>query len=168
MTSARPAWLRAGRVGKPHGLDGSFYVIEPKPQLLDAGQSLVLRGEAIRVAARKGTDQRPIIRLDGLRDRDAIEVLRGEELFAAREDAPELDEDEWWAEDLEGCTVRASGRMIGAVSRLVALPSCEALEIERADGQTLLVPLVSGAVRSVDVEQREIDIDLGFLDIEQS
>ena len=163
MTSARPAWLRAGRVGKPHGLDGSFYVTEPKPRLLDAGRSLVVRGQPIRVAVRKGTDQRPIIQLDGLTDRDAADTLRGEELLAAREDAPALDEDEWWEDDLEGCAVFVNGHAMGVVTRLVALPSCEALEIERPDADSLLVPLVSGAVRSVDVEGREIEIDLEFL-----
>ena len=163
MTSARPAWLRAGRVGKPHGLDGSFYVTEPKPQLLDTGRELVLRGKSIRVASRKGTDERPIIQLDGFRDRHAAEALRGEELLAAREEAPALDEDEWWEEDLEGCAVYAGGRTVGVVRRLVALPSCEALEVERPDADALLVPLVSRAVRSVDVERREIEIDLEFL-----
>jgi 16S rRNA processing protein RimM len=163
MTAARPAWLRAGRVGKPHGLDGSFYVAEPKPQLLEAGRSLLIGGQSTRVASRKGTDQRPIIQLEGLTDRDAAAALRGEELLAERQDAPALDEDEWWAEDLEGCAVRAGEEAVGVVTRLVALPSCEALEIARPGGDALLVPLVSGAVRTVDVERREIDIDLDFL-----
>jgi 16S rRNA processing protein RimM len=163
MRPARPAWLRAGRVGKPHGLDGSFYVTEPKPQLLDAGRELVLRGESIRIALRKGTDERPIIQLDGFLDRNEAEGLRGEELLAAREEAPALDEDEWWEEDLEGCMVHAGGRTVGVVRCLVALPSCEALDVERPDADALLVPLVSRAVRSVDVERREIEIDLEFL-----
>ena len=48
--------------------------------------------------------------------------------------------------------------------RLLALPSCEVLEVARAGGETdLLVPLVSDAVRSVDLERREIDVDLAFL-----
>lgn len=163
MTSARPAWLRAGRVGKPHGLDGGFYVSDPKPRLLDAGRSVVVRGQPVRVAARKGTDLRPIIRLDGLGDRDAAEALRGEELLVARGDAPELEEDEWWEEDLEGCAVKASGQTVGVVARLVAFPSCEALEIERPDHGALLVPLVSEAVPRIDVEAREIEIDLEFV-----
>jgi 16S rRNA processing protein RimM len=158
-----PAWLRAGRVGKPHGLDGSFYVSDPKPQLLDAGRALIVRGQMLRVALRKGSDRAPIIRLDGFADRGAAETLRGEELLAAREHAPPLGEDEWWEDELEGCTVRAAGRPIGVVKRLVALPSCEALEIERPDADPLLVPLVSDAVRSVDVEQRTVDVDLEFL-----
>jgi 16S rRNA processing protein RimM len=163
MSSARPAWLRAGRVGKPHGLDGSFYVTEPKPRLLDAGRSLLIGEEATRVTARKGTDQRPIIQLEGTTDRDAAEALRGQELLASREEAPVLGEDEWWEEDLEGCIVRAGDHTLGVVRRLVALPSCEALEVERPDADALLVPLVSGAVRSVDVERKEIGIDLDFL-----
>ena len=42
-------------------------------------------------------------------------------------------------------------RAVGTVRRLLALPSCEVLEVERAGGAgELLVPLVSDAVREVD------------------
>ena len=34
--SPAPEWLLAGRVGRPHGLDGSFHVTQPNAQLLDA------------------------------------------------------------------------------------------------------------------------------------
>ncbi len=59
----------------------------------------------------------------------------------------------------------ATGRQrVGVVSRLLALPSCEVLEVQRPDrAGELLVPLVRDAVRAVDVERREIDIDLRFL-----
>jgi 16S rRNA processing protein RimM len=90
--------------------------------------------------------------------------LRGVELVVPRANAPELDEDEWWAADLEGCRVHDAGADVGVVRRLVALPSCEVLEVARADGgDDLLVPLVRDAVRRVDIERREIDIDLAFL-----
>jgi 16S rRNA processing protein RimM len=162
--NSSPGWLRAGGVGKPHGLDGSFYVTDPKPQLLDEGRQLLLRGAQIRIAVRKGTDLRPIVRLEDVVDRAAVEAIRGEQLLVAREEAPELGDDEWWEEDLEGCTVRAGGRTLGSVKRLVALPSCEALEVTRAGGGgELLVPLVSDAVLAVDIARREIEVDLGFL-----
>ena len=45
------------------------------------------------------------------------------------------------------------GRAVGTVRRLLALPSCEVLEVERADGGgDLLVPLVTDAVRAVDLD----------------
>ena len=52
----------------------------------------------------------------------------------------------------------------GVVVRLLALPSCEVLEVGRSDdGPDLLVPLVRDAVRDVDLDRRVIDVDLRFL-----
>ena len=159
-----PGWLHAGRVGRPHGLDGSFHVADPNLPLLDAGAALRVAGQELRIERRAGHDEGVILRLEGCVDRSAAEALRGEVLLARREAAPELEEDEWWAEELEGCRVRDGDRTVGRVRRLLALPSCEVLEVERADrAGDLLVPLVSDAVRSVDTQRREIDIDLAFL-----
>jgi 16S rRNA processing protein RimM len=157
-------WLHAGVVGRPHGLDGSFHVAEPVAALLELGTEVRL-GDARRAIVRlAGHDERPIVRLEGCEDRDAAEALRGQELLVARTEAPELDEDEWWAADLEGCEVRDGDRAVGIVSRLLALPSCEVLEVKRADGAPdLLVPLIRDAVRGVDVDGRVIDVDLQFL-----
>jgi 16S rRNA processing protein RimM len=154
--------LVAGRVGRPHGLDGSFHVVEPRPSLL-ALDALLLDGQPHRVVRRAGTDERPILRLEGISDRTAIEGLRGTELRVDRDDAPELAEDEWYAEDLAGCLVVDGARELGRVRRLVPLPSCEALEVERPDGSDLLVPLVRDAVRSVDVAAGRIEVDAEFL-----
>jgi 16S rRNA processing protein RimM len=157
-------WLRAGRVGRPHGLDGSFHVLEPSAPLLAAGARVVVNGAELTIARRAGDDRRPIVRLEGLEDRAAAEGLRGEELLVKRSHAPELEPDEWWAEDLEGCAVRDGERAVGVVRRLLALPSCDVLEVERGGVLSdLLVPLVGDAVREVDVERREIDVDLRFL-----
>ena len=157
-------WLRAGVVGRPHGLDGSFHVADPVASLLDLGTEVRLgdaRREIVRLA---GHDGRPIVRLEGCEDRAAAEALRGQELYVARTDAPDLDEDEWWATDLEGCAVRDGEREVGVVARLLALPSCEVLEVTRAgDAPALLVPLVRDAVRDVDLDRRVIDVDMEFL-----
>lgn len=157
-------WLHAGRVGRPHGLDGSFLVADANPVLLRTAESLMINGVELAIERRAGHDARVILRLEGCEDRDRVEAMRGQELLVARAHAPELEEDEWWAEDLEGLAVVDGERQIGRVMRLLALPSCEVLEVERAEGgQPLLVPLVSDAVRTVDLERRQVDIDLSFL-----
>ena len=157
-------WLHAGRVGRPHGLDGSFLVADANPALLRATERLMINGVERVIERRAGHDARLILRLEGCTDRDRAEAIRGQELLVARGQAPALGEDEWWAEDLEGLAVCDGEREIGTVTRLLALPSCEVLEVERAQGgEPLLVPLVSDAVRTVDLERRLVDIDLGFL-----
>jgi 16S rRNA processing protein RimM len=153
----------AGRVGRPHGLDGSFHVTQPRSDLLSEGAELQVAGASREVVRRAGTDERPILRLGGCEDRDAAVALRGEELRVARAAAPALGPDEYWAEELEGCRVHDGEVVVGVVRRLVALPSCEALEVAREGHADLLVPLVRDAVRGVDPAARRIDVDLRFL-----
>jgi 16S rRNA processing protein RimM len=155
--------VEAGRIGRPHGLDGSFHVTLPDARMLPLGGVVTVAGARLKIERRAGTDERPILRLEGHAGREAAEALRGEPLLVARTDLPELEPGEYWAHELEGCLVVDGNAEVGVVRRMVPLPSCEALEVERADGGELLVPLVRDAVRSIDVEARRIDIDVGFL-----
>jgi 16S rRNA processing protein RimM len=162
--AAGRTWLHAGRVGRPHGLDGSFLVAEPNAALLRSTDTVKLADGERAIERLAGHDARLILRLAGCADREAAEALRGQILLVARGRAPELEQDEWWAEDLEGLSVGDGDRNVGTVRRLLALPSCEVLEVERSEGgEPLLVPLVSDAVRTVDLEGKRIDIDLQFL-----
>ena len=112
---------------------------------------------AARVIERfAGRPDKPIIRLDGCESREDAEGLRGAELLAP---PPPLEEDEYWARDLEGCTVVDGAREVGVVTRMIALPSCEALEVG-----DLLIPMVRDAIRSIDVEARRIAVDMGFVE----
>jgi 16S rRNA processing protein RimM len=155
-------------VGQPHGLDGSFYVTEPTPPLLAVGRLIFAVGQECEIVRRAGTDARPIIRLARLEDRASVQALYGEVLLCPRDAAPTLPDDEWWAEDLEGMRVLAQGRLLGSVKRLAAFPSCEALAVALRAGGELLVPFVSDAVREVDLERREIEVDTDFLQLESS
>ncbi len=161
-----PDGLPAGRVGRPHGLDGSFYVTRPRPKLLSVDVTVTVAGITAQIVRRAGTEQRPILRLEGIEDRVAAEALRGMELFIAGADAPALGEDEWWAHELEGCAVVDGEQRLGVVTRLIELPSCEALEVHPEDGgATVLVPMVKDAVRRVEPARGRIEVDLDFLDL---
>ena len=115
------------------------------------------------IVRRVGTDQRPVIRLAGHDTRAAAEALNGERLLVESGQAPPLQEGEYWAHELAGCTVSDGERAVGFVRRMFELPSVEVLEVQRPDGEDLLVPMVSDAVRSIDVAARRVDVDLGFL-----
>lgn len=159
-----PAHISAGRIGRPHGLDGSFYVTQPRPRLLKVGATVQLGDSGTPIVRLAGTDQRPILRLEGIDDRHAAEELRGLELLIDGSQAPALEPGEWWAHELEGCTVHDRGRLLGTVARLIELPSCEALEVQDpAGGEALLVPMVKDAIREVSTAERRIEVDGEFL-----
>jgi 16S rRNA processing protein RimM len=140
--------VTAGRVGRAHGRDGSFYVDAASHELPE-GTVLTLAGRQLRVERRSGTRERPLIRLADLHDPRSV---RGELLLVEAELAP----GEWLASDLIGCEV--PGR--GSVRRVLDGPSCAVLELD--DGT--LIPFVSDAVRSVDPGERRIHVEPGFLE----
>lgn len=170
-----PAALRAGTVGRAHGLDGSVHVggvVETVFAHVQVGSEVQVGGRMRRVARLAGFAARPIVRFEGCDSREGAEALRGAEILVPREAIGALEEDEWWAEDLEGCAVRDGDRPVGTVSALLALPSCEVLEVQRIPAPEagaarapgpLLVPLIRDAVRTVDLQARVIDVDLAFL-----
>jgi 16S rRNA processing protein RimM len=154
--------IDAGRVGRPHGLDGSFHVTRAVAELIAAAETVDVDGRAVRIERRAGTAERPILRLEGCARREDAEALRGVTLRVDEALAPAA-EDEYWPHELAGCTVHDGGREVGVVRRMIALPSCEALEVEQADGGEVLVPLVRDAIRSIDRDGKRIDVDMRFV-----
>ena len=142
--------VSAGRVGRPHGRDGSFWVDGATSELSE-GDEVVVDGRRARVERRDGSEQRPLMRLAGVTGRGAAAALRGESLMVEAA----LAEDEWLARDLVGCAVKG----LGQVARVLEGPSCDLLELE--DGT--LVPLVGDAVRRVDIDAGLIEVDREFL-----
>src|ERR1700680_629038 len=103
MLDDRASELERGGVGRPHGLDGSFYVTGPRARLLTVGTSVTVAGRTLAIVRRAGTDGRPIVRLQDVEDRPAAEALRGQALAIEQREAPTLADGEWWAHELEGC-----------------------------------------------------------------
>lgn len=102
-------------------------------------------------------------------DRDAAEGLIGAEIFTSRDQLLELEEDEWWIDDLIGLPVfTPDGKQVGVVAAIIH-GAGELLEIRKEGGtesDTALVPFVKALVPKVDLTARRIEItDLpGLLD----
>jgi 16S rRNA processing protein RimM len=139
--------VSAGRVGRAHGRDGSFYV-DGADHPLAPDTAVIVGGEEHLVLRRAGTDRRPLVRLSGIEAKEDVLAVSGEPLLVDEA----LASGEWLASALVGREVRGLGR----VRRVLDGPSCSLLELE--DGT--LVPFVSDAVRSVG---EEIEVDREFL-----
>jgi len=152
--------VTVGRVGKPHGLDGGFFVEDAseRQEVFAEGATLYAGDEpAIVVASRRGSGGRPVIRLD--RDVD-----RGSKLGVPRATLPTLtDEDEFYVFQLVGLDVEEEGgRQLGGVREVLEYPGNDVLELD--SGASL--PLVEACVRKVDLAGGRIVVAVGFADPE--
>jgi len=163
--SVSPESYFAGYVGKPHGLEGFFRVEIFRLQFLTVGQRMLIDGVSTVVTGRKGDDKRPLIKLSGYSTREAVQAVARQSLTVLKEHAPLLDDEEWYEEDLEGCSVVSSVGQLGSVEKVHSYPSCYVLEVVSPDSSQLLIPLIKDAVLSVDIELRKIEVNANFLDL---
>jgi 16S rRNA processing protein RimM len=132
--------------------------------MLDLGAMITVAGRTAAIVRRAGTEARPIVRLEGIVDREGAEELRGAEMTAERSTAPALQDGEWWGHELEGCAVLDGELLLGTVVRMLELPSCEALEVTPVQGGApVIVPMVKDAIRSVSPAEKKSEVDLDFL-----
>ena len=152
--------VRVGRVGKPHGLDGGFFVegASGRADVFGEGATLYADGERATVlASRRGSGARPVILLDRA-------VERGAELAVEQATLPRLgDEDEFYVFQLVGLSVEEEGgRLLGRVREVLEYPANDVLELD--SGASL--PLVEACVRQVDLAGGRIVVAAGFADPE--
>jgi 16S rRNA processing protein RimM len=147
--------IRVGRVGKPHGLDGSFFVEQASEdeERFAEGATLRVDGEQATVVASKRSRGRPVIKLDR-------GVPRGAELSVPRSELPPAGEHEYYAFDLVGLAVEEEGgRGLGRVTVVQPGVANDVLELDSG----LALPLVDACVLEVDLEAGRILVARGFV-----
>jgi 16S rRNA processing protein RimM len=148
--------VKIGRVGRPHGLDGSFFVehASEDEERFAKGATLHVDGEPAEIVVSKRSRGRPVIRLDR-------EVPRGAELAVPREELPPPGEDEYYEFQLVGLAVEEEGgRQLGSVAAVIPGPANDVLELDSG----LLLPLVGACIQQVDLDAARIQIAQGFAD----
>jgi 16S rRNA processing protein RimM len=148
-----------GRVGRPHGVRGAFFVEGPSERegAFAVGAVVFAAGEPAKVvSSTHGSGGRPVIRLDR-------PVERGTELTVERTGLPQLEDDEFYVFELVGLSVeQEDGRVLGRVREVLQYPANDVLELD--SGASL--PLVEACVRQVDVTGGRIVVAAGFADPE--
>ncbi len=146
--------VRIGRVGRPHGLDGSFVVEEASDNegSFAPGARLFAGGEPAIVAARKRAGRRLVVRLDR-------PVPRGAELAVPRSQLPEPAEGSYYVFQLVGLeVVEEGGRRLGAVTGVAPGVANDVLELDSG----LALPMHEECVREIDLESGRVVVAAGF------
>ena len=164
-----------GKVGSPVGIKGEFRVNlysqdsgnlkEGKVLLLERAEKSV-SGAIEKVRYQK---DKPVVRLEGIEDRNAAEDIRGMDVSIYAKDMEELPEGEHYVRDLIGCRVvdiAQGGAEIGVLRDVIQNTAQSVLDVSTPDGKQVLIPAVDAFLRSIDEEAGVIEVELipGFLD----
>jgi 16S rRNA processing protein RimM len=148
--------VQVGRVGRAHGLDGSFVVEQASSNeaLFAVGAPLIAGGEPATVAARKRSGGRLVVKLD----RD---VSRGTELAVPRAALPEPEADSYYVFQLIGLeVVDEGGHRLGSIQDVAPGVANDVLTLDSG----LALPMHEQCVRKIDVEGGRVVVASGFGD----
>ncbi len=158
--------LEIGRVVRAHGLRGEVRILlyNPTSDALAVVDTVWLAastrtGRSYRIAGRRRVGKHVALRLEGVTDRTQAETLVGAQVLVSRSGLPTLEEDEYYHADIVGLDVEdAEGRALGSVVAIYAGGAHDTIDVERADGRRLSVPMVGRYVVRVDVPGGKIVI----------
>ncbi|MBU4261912.1 MAG: ribosome maturation factor RimM [Proteobacteria bacterium] len=167
--------LPVAEIGRPHGIKGEIkvYPYSGNPENFKSYRKLIVHplgeGTAKSYELLSCRIQGPaaVIKLAGVDTRSQADLLTGCQVLVERQEIPELDDDEFYWDDLQGMTVvTAQGRQLGTVSRLMATGAHDILVVVDR-GREYLIPALDEFVVAIDAETGTITVDLpeGLLEI---
>lgn len=166
-TDEDPNWVEWAKCGKPHGLRGevrlfihntesdSVASVDEVRLILVDGKEQETELTAFRAGPKFG-----IARFASAPGRNQAEELTNARVFVPEAIFPDLEDDEWYAYELEGLDAldRATKAQIGVVQKLVDFGAGDLLEI-RVKGQNIFVPFAAPYIGEVDLQAGTIELD---------
>lgn len=153
-----------GCVTAPHGVKGEFRVnpltdfpnrfLDMKTLCLYDKKS-VLKAELVIETVRIRPDKGDVlIKASGIDGRDQADSLKGLFIKIPKDQRVELEENEYWIDDLIGLKVleAESGQETGVICGVLSAGGCDVYSVKSQNGKVFMIPAVSKYVLSVDLE----------------
>lgn len=158
--------LVIGEVLKPQGIRGELKIktFTDAPEMVKAFKTLYIDGTPYKILSfRVGGDGFAYVGLRGIVDRNSAELYRGKKIEGDRDDAPLLEEGQYYIVDILGLSCETEdGEVLGVVTDISNLAS-DIYTIEKA-GKKILFPAVKGVIKKVDIHGKKLIVDKAVFD----
>lgn len=158
-----------GKFGKTHGVKGwiriyplgAIEVLAKRPWFIKKKDSWV----ELKIEDTKPYADYLLVKIVDINTPETAKMFTNLEIYLAAEDLPELEEDEYYWNQLEGLTViNTSGETLGVVDHLVATGANDVLVVLVNDKEHF-IPYIKSVVLEVDLANKtiKVDWDLAYL-----
>ena len=153
-----------GVIGAPHGVRGAVRIkshTDDPAAVASYGPLMDETGERrYRIKVTGAARGALIAEIEGVATRDAAEALRGRRLYLPRETLPEPEADEFYYADLIGLRAElADGTTVGKVCAVRDFGAGDLIEIDRGDGDTVMLRFTKESVPVVDIDGKRLVIE---------
>jgi 16S rRNA processing protein RimM len=154
--------VAVGRVAKAHGVRGEVAVENrsDNPERWAEGSTVFdEHGRSLTIRSVRPHGDRLLVTFEEIAGRTEAEALAGGALVVPESWLPALDEGQWWAFEIEGCSVRTeSGRQLGRIDEVLAYPAHDIWRVVDDHGVETLIPAVDAFVVTVNATARSATV----------
>ncbi|MCD8234839.1 MAG: ribosome maturation factor RimM [Cloacibacillus porcorum] len=102
------------------------------------------------------------LRLQRVEDRDAAETLKGALITVAEDERVELEEDEYWLDDIIGLTVfdKATDGRLGEITEVICTGSNDVYVVKTPEGASKAIPAIADVIEKVDVANSTMTVNI--------
>lgn len=159
-------FLQVGVISSTHGVRGEVKVFpttddaerftELKKVILDAGREQI----PLEIQGVKFFKQFVILKFKGIDNINDIEKYKGRPLLVSREDAVDLEEDEYYIADLIGMAVVTDEGEKGTLTDVIETGANEVYVVEFENLGEVLLPAIHECILDVDIEEMQMQVHL--------
>jgi len=161
-------YLIVGKIVNTHALQGEVRVISQsdfKEERFRKGSQLFIdfNGELVpvRVKTHRVNKNFDLVKFDGLNHINDVEKYKGCELLVSSENLSELENNEFYFHEIIGCEVcTADGKLFGVVDDILQTGANDVWVIKRDGEKDVLIPYIDDVVKSIDIENKKVEIEL--------
>ncbi len=168
------ALISIARIARPQGVRGEVIadILTDFPERFAALDEVTLRRDnrligPLKLEQHRFHKGRVLLKFAGYDDADRAEELRGASVVIGREDLIELDDDEYFLFDLEGCAVvTMDGQPLGVVVKVEDFGAAPLLVV-KDQSREFMIPLTREICPDVDTKNKQIVVNPpdGLLDL---
>ena len=166
--------LRVGVITSPHGIKGEVKVFpttddakrfkELKKVILDTGKEYI----PMEIEHVKFFKNMVILKFRGYDNINEIEKYKSRDLLITRDQAVDLDPDEYFITDLIGLAVVSDqGAELGILKDVLETGANDVYVVAMKDGKELMLPAIGDCILNVDLEQGRMEVHVleGLMDL---
>lgn len=166
--------LRVGVITSAHGIKGEVKVFpttddakrfkELKKVILDTGKEYI----PMEIEHVKFFKNMVILKFRGYDNINEIEKYKSRDLLITRDQAVDLEPDEYFITDLIGLTVVSDqGAELGTLKDVLETGANDVYVVAMKDGKELMLPAIGDCILNVDLEQGRMEVHVleGLMDL---
>lgn len=161
-------YFKIGQIINVHGIKGELkiYPLTEDIKRFDLLQNVLFKDESnyrkVKIENVKYINKMVVLKLEGIDSIDNAKKYIKQYIYVHRSEAIELKKNTFFIGDIVGIEVYdiKDGAMLGIVKSVMHTGKNDVYEIEKKDGKTFLIPAIDMVVKSIDIENKKMMINL--------